>query len=136
MSKTTYHLLFSRTDEGFESVKGFNHVDIAIERKGQLILVEPVYCRGSITIFDDLMIDSDVTVVTLTVRDKTKSDFMRLMVGSCATMAQYVIGVDLKAILAQTLYNKLLKLSSLDKLRRGISELTIKEGEAWVLKPR
>ena len=112
-----------------KEIKGFNHCAIAFfvdETCDHVFIVEPALQGANVAlkklpleIHDEhtkiLEIDLEFTFTQKLFRDGFQT---------CATLVQYLAGIDLKAVLAQTLYDRLTNRSEKYLKRHGIVEVT------------
>jgi len=110
---------------------GFNHMAIAWPISPEHIyLLEPTF-TGSLTCLKNLedLNHKDITVLSLDLVHNPESKLVRLSFQTCATICQYLAGIDLGCKLVQSLYEKLTTESSTYLRSCGIKRVT-----SWVWK--
>ncbi len=118
--------VFSRTDRWWDKyLPGYTHVSLCEVVEGFLIVHDPCLngCRTTFRVMP-LPGEWDAYKVIEVVTCPTKANrLIKPIFQTCTTLVQYLAGIDLGAILVQTLYDRLLNPSTATK--DGIREITI-----------
>lgn len=132
----TIYLIFMRVDKPWylKWLKGFNHVAIAWPTAEELVfIVEPVLngtLADSRRNLDWLARRSGVVVVEVETGLWAENKLFKFTFQTCASLVQYLAGINLKVWLAQSLYDKLINLSVSQRTKYGIQKVTVWEAAA------
>lgn len=93
-------------------LKGYTHVVLAEFIDGFLTIIEPTLSSARV-IFRTMprsreWLDYGVLEVVVSYKDVTKNNLIGFKWQTCATVVQYLAGINTGALLAQTLYKRLL----------------------------
>ncbi len=112
--KRRFIFLFSKTDGWWDKYfKGYTHVCLMEYINDEFAIGFEPMVSGCRTIFRtvlnrrDIELLKDWTVVELVVSTTRQNKLFKPVLQSCATIVQYLAGISLGCILANTLYNKL-----------------------------
>lgn len=132
-------LLFCRTEAGLSKyLSGFNHVTLFEYMDGEYVAIDFTHTSSDIRIFHRFPrpILKNRTAVAIFVDRKGQSRLISpKILQTCTTLAQYLIGIQLYAILADTLYRQLTRKSERWLRKKGIQDCRVinnaKELAVW-----
>lgn len=131
----TVLLLFTRVSkpDALRHIKGFNHVAwgwVLPEQPQVMLIIEPAMQGANIDfVYVEEVIEEAIEVLELDLKFTFTQKLFKEELQTCATLVQYLSGIDLGATLAQTLYNKLTRKDKGYLAKHGILEV-----RRWELK--
>lgn len=124
-------LLFARSnDKRIKWLSGFNHLAIA-EYIGNdlMVIIEPHFWGCSIRSCPVSMFPKlpNVVIIEFCVHVTKTNKLIRPLLQTCATLVQYIAGIDLGIFLVQTLYDYLTQTDPFLLKAKGIHKLKVWE---------
>lgn len=126
-------LLFSRVpDKRIAWLSGYNHIAIAdITHDEAAVVIEPHFFGCSVRAIDVALITQPefvgIKIIEMTVVNTKTNKLIRPLLQTCATLVQYIAGIDLGIFLVQTLYDYLTQTDPLLLKAKGIHKVKVWE---------
>ncbi len=135
--KKTYLMLFTRMESPeLKGLEGFNHMAIGWVHTDEVMqIIEPALQGASIDfvyVKDVLRAqqEQNIEILEVDVRVTLKQRLFKERFQTCATVVQYLAGIDLDATLVQTLYERLTTKDEIYLKRHGIRRVVKWEWKA------
>lgn len=108
--KRTYYLAFGYSDKWYTNyLRGYTHVAVVARSNGLVIGLEPLLSFCKVVAGTTVNLQEWNEILCVRVQHKRANNLFKLQFQTCATVAQYIMGINTGAILCQTLYNRLTK---------------------------
>jgi|ERR1700679_2560765 len=106
---TVYYLAFGHTDGWYgKYLTGYTHLSMGVKVNGVYVQLHPTHHNCVVDIGSRLSLKWWDSALQITVEKVTRRNrLIKLNLQTCATFAQYVMGIDTGAYLCQTLYDRL-----------------------------
>lgn len=132
VKRRKFLLLFSRnTDKRIAWLSGYNHLAIVEYTSSDLmVIMEPHFWGCSIRTCPTAMfpkLPKEIKIIEITVTNTRTNKLIRPLLQTCATLVQYIAGIDLGIFLVQTLYDYLTQTDPLFLKAKGIHKLKVWE---------
>lgn len=131
VKKRRFLLLFARNkDRRVAWLSGYNHISIVeLLRDDYCVVIEPHFFGASVYVTKSFELKElrGVTALELEVHNTRTNKLIRPLLQTCATLVQYIAGIDLGIFLVQTLYNYLTQTDPIMLQAKGIHKVKIWE---------